>query len=58
MSRECIENHERARRDSTVFATFIQIGVQPDEDDDGRPVDLRLANCRACKTTVAKAVRP
>jgi hypothetical protein len=59
VSDACIERHERARRDSNVFATFIQLepwdlGI----DRDGKPRVLRIANCPECKTTVARAVEP
>lgn len=30
------------------------LGVQEDTDDDGNPAPLALANCKCCRTTVAR----
>ncbi len=47
---DCLAGHIEARRN---FDELEQIGSMPTEDDDGNPVKLRLANCRACRSTIA-----
>lgn len=51
----CQEMHERAKRDSSVWALLIPIGEMPTfHDEPGKPTRLVLANCPKCHSTIAK----
>ena len=50
-------DHERSKRSTADWSQHAQLAVTTDTDDDGTPLELHWANCRACNSTLIREIR-